>query len=287
MESPLTAEEVILSIVEKMHESLEPLLYTTWAPSLFHVFLRRHDYERLKGLFPAMTEEARQALDRELDLLNGVAAPPPWYLFFLRWFGGKTAAKKYLKPKEGWNISFGVDDDLNEAEKCRVDAILIPPSKVELAGGQKTIRAESVHLPDGPKPVITPPGRGERAGDTAENIYARINYSDETGRHTYQMKKELIKIGRGGVEYWVDLKLNTKPDVSHEHLWLRYDKETRQFFIKDMSTFGTSVDGRQIPISVEVVDGTKRDKEVWVPLSAVARIELAGVMELDFAGGEG
>ena len=289
MEMQPTAEDVILSIVEKMHESLEPLLYTTLAPSLFHVFLRRRDYERRKGLFTAMTDEARQALDRELDELNGVTARPPWYLFFMKFFS-KARPKKYLKPKEGWNISFGVDDDLPDGEKCRVDAILTAPSKVELAGGSKTIRAESVRLPEGSKtlrPAESARDSREQAAEAAERVYALISYTDEGGPQSYMMKKSQIKVGRGSVEYWVDLKLNTKSDVSHEHLWLRYDEQARQFFIKDMSTFGTSVDGAQIPASVEVVNGEKRDKNVWVELPGRARIDLAGVLQLDFAAEEG
>ena len=287
MDTQLTAEEVILSIVEKMHESLEPLLYTTLAPSLFHVFLRRGDYERLRGLFPAMTEEARQALDCELDALNGVAAPLPWYLFYLRWFA-KPTPKKYIKPKGGWSISFSIDDDLGEAEKCRVDAILVPPSKIELAEGKKTMRAvESIRAPETPKTLRQPEESGEQGGDNLERVYAQISYADESGGQTYQMKKSLIKVGRGGVEYWVDLKLNTKPDVSHEHLWLRYEKETQQFFIKDMSTFGTSVNGKQIPCSVEIVNGVKRDKDTWVQLPAQSRIDMAGVLQLNFAAEEG
>jgi hypothetical protein len=35
------------------------------------------------------------------------------------------------------------------------------------------------------------------------------------------MAKNQIVIGRGGRDYWTDLKLNTLPDVSREHVRLR------------------------------------------------------------------
>ena len=96
------------------------------------------------------------------------------------------------------------------------------------------------------------------------------------------MAKNQIVIGRGGRDYWTDLKLTTLPDVSREHVRLRRDAESGAFFIKDLSRLGTSVDGQQIPSSVEYVDGEKRDKNVEVKLPAAARIGLAEVVFLNF-----
>jgi hypothetical protein len=50
--------------------------------------------------------------------------------------------------------------------------------------------------------------------------YATIEYEDQTGRQTYRMAKNQIG---GGRDYWTDLKLNTLPDVSREHVRLRRD----------------------------------------------------------------
>ena len=75
--------------------------------------------------------------------------------------------------------------------------------------------------------------------------YATIEYEDQTGRQTYRMTKNQIVIGRGGRDYWTDLKLATLPDVSREHVRLRRDAETGEFFIKDLSRLGTSVNGEQ------------------------------------------
>ena len=65
-----TAREIILEIVRNMREGLEPLAYSTLPPSLYHVYLYPDDLERLRGILPRVIEEARQALDAELDSLN-------------------------------------------------------------------------------------------------------------------------------------------------------------------------------------------------------------------------
>jgi pSer/pThr/pTyr-binding forkhead associated (FHA) protein len=101
------------------------------------------------------------------------------------------------------------------------------------------------------------------------------------------MMKDEIVVGRGGRDYWTDLKLDTLPDVSREHCRLRRDPATGQFFLKDLSRLGTTINGAAAPSSIEYVDGQKRDKNVEAPVPAQARIGLAGVVFLEFRGGNG
>src|SRR5271157_4601692 len=68
--TPATAREIILEIVRNMREGLEPLHYSTLAPTLYHVYLHPDDMERLRGIIPRIVEEARRALDAELESLN-------------------------------------------------------------------------------------------------------------------------------------------------------------------------------------------------------------------------
>ena len=53
-----------------------------------------------------------------------------------------------------------------------------------------------------------------------------IEYEDNGGRKTFSMTKDQIVVGRGGRDYWTDLKLDTLPDVSREHFRLRRDPAT-------------------------------------------------------------
>ena len=45
----------------------------------------------------------------------------------------------------------------------------------------------------------------------------------------------------------MDLKLKAKKDVSREHLQIRRDPASGHFFIKDLSTLGTTVNGKRVP----------------------------------------
>ena len=89
-------------------------------------------------------------------------------------------------------------------------------------------------------------------------------------------------IGRGGAGYWVDLKIDAAKDVSREHVRLRRDEATGQFFAKDLSTYGTTINGQRIASSIDASNGTKRDINLEVPLPPVARIGLADMVYLEF-----
>jgi hypothetical protein len=91
-----------------------------------------------------------------------------------------------------------------------------------------------------------------------------------------------VVIGRGGAGYWVDLKLDTVPDVSREHVRLRHDPASGRFFIKDVSRLGTTVNGEPIPPSLSRSEDGRRDADVEVPLPSRAVIGLAGRLFLDF-----
>jgi len=96
------------------------------------------------------------------------------------------------------------------------------------------------------------------------------------------MEKPQVVVGRGGPGYWVDLKLKTVPDVSRDHLRLRYDEHEKRFYLKDLSSLGTTVNGVTIPSSVEMRNGEKVDTNLEVPLLAEAEIGLAGAVVIQF-----
>ena len=80
------------------------------------------------------------------------------------------------------------------------------------------------------------------------------------------MTKDQIVVGRGGRDYWTDLKLDTLPDVSREHFRLRRDPASGKFFLKDLSRLGTTINGEKAPSSIEFSDGEKRDRNVEAPV---------------------
>ena len=95
---------------------------------------------------------------------------------------------------------------------------------------------------------ITPPdvrtGRRRRGKELDRNKRPRLCVSPvygPAGPKTFEVTKNQMVIGRGGRSYWVDLKLETLPDVSREHCRIRRDAETGRFTIEDVSQFGTAV----------------------------------------------
>jgi hypothetical protein len=275
---PATARDIILEVVRNMREGLEPLHYTTLPPAIYHVYLHPEDFERLRGIFPRMLEETRQALDAEIAELNRASLGERLKL-------ARKPAAKVVAPDGGWRIQFfeNTDEDVEPGDIV-ISSELALPAKPEFGAGSMTMRIQTSRIAGAAtaarKYEEQPPAT---QAETAEmEAYATIEYEDQSGHHTYRMAKNQIVIGRGGRDYWTDLKLNTLPDVSREHMRLRRDPQSGEFFIKDLSRLGTSVDGEKIPTSVEYVDGEKRDKNVEVKLPATARIGLADVVYLDF-----
>jgi pSer/pThr/pTyr-binding forkhead associated (FHA) protein len=94
---------------------------------------------------------------------------------------------------------------------------------------------------------------------------------------------ELVTIGRGGNTCPVEVKIASSADVSREHARIRRDAATGQFFLIDVSTFGTTLNQRHVPRGYDEVDGVKRDNGTETPLPDGARIGLAETVFLEFS----
>lgn len=271
---PATAREVILEIVRNMREGLEPLHYTTLAPAIYHVYLHPDDYERLRAIFPRMIDETRKALDDALADLNRAS-------FGERLKIGRKPAPRVEAPTGGWRVElFENTDDEVEPGDIVIYSELALPAKPEYGAGSMTKRISTRRMAG---ETTVSQKYEEQLPPTQEiEAFAIIAYEDQTGRQTYRITKNQIVIGRGGRDYWTDVKLSTLPDVSREHVRLRRDPASGKFFIKDLSRLGTTVNGEKIPSSVEYVEGEKRDKNLEVALPPKARIGLADVCFLDF-----
>jgi pSer/pThr/pTyr-binding forkhead associated (FHA) protein len=293
-ENVATGRAVILEIVRAMRENLEPLVFSTIAPARFYVYLHPNDHKRLEGIFPLVVEQAKRALDEEVKRANEKSAADK----LRNWLSKDTPAPPIEPPREGWDIRFEPDlDGEMQPGDIAVASELFLPAPAEFAGsrtrrvttmqsGGKTSRREQV--------VDMPVGAGASASERAATslpassegtVFATLTYQDQQGLHRFSMTKNEIVIGRGGIGYWVDVKLQTSADVSREHIRVRRDRASGRFYVKDLSTLGTTIDGQAVASSVEVVDGNKRDKGIEVPLPPHARIGLAGLVFLQFDSG--
>jgi hypothetical protein len=279
---PATARDIIGEIVRNMREGLEPLHYSVLPPTIFDVYLHPDDLDRLRGILPRILDEARRALDAELERLNRASLAARFKI-------ARRGEPKVAAPEGGWRIRLleNTDDDVEPGDITIHSELALPP-KPEFGTGSMTKRIATRRNVGGGKTTYQPPAapapaaQPELPAEPEPGCFALIEYEDQGGRKTYHMTKDQIVVGRGGRDYWTDLKLDTVPDVSREHFRLRRDPESGKFFLKDLSRLGTTINGEKAPSSIEIVGGEKRDRNVEAPVPDQARIGLADVLFLDF-----
>jgi pSer/pThr/pTyr-binding forkhead associated (FHA) protein len=94
--------------------------------------------------------------------------------------------------------------------------------------------------------------------------------------------RDSVTIGRGGIAYAVDIRIASSVDVSREHARIRRDPATGRFYLIDLSSLGTTLNGRHVPRGYDEHEGAKRENGVETPLPDTARIGLADIVFLDF-----
>src|SRR4051794_34275232 len=132
--TPATAREIILEIVRNMREGLEPLHYSTLPPAVFHVYLHPDDMDRLRAIAPRIVDEARRALDAEVEVLNKAS-------FAERLKIAKRTEPRITVPDGGWQITLleNTDDD-TQAGDIVIHSELALPSKADIGAGSMTKR---------------------------------------------------------------------------------------------------------------------------------------------------
>ncbi len=123
-----------------------------------------------------------------------------------------------------------------------------------------------------------------RAGDRDAPVLAEIAVQDGRGARVFLMDKQDIKIGRGGQFRLVDLQLEGPVRISRVHARIRRDEQGR-FFIKDLSEWGTTVNGQRIARGVIKEGDEVREIDVEAELPPRARIGLAEAVFLEFTAG--
>ena len=270
------ARDLIEAILENMRANLEPLKYSTLVPSRYLVYLHASEYARIEGIVPILQEQTIRALSEELDALNRRDV--------VRRYADRVLGRRPPVVQNAgidWHVEFLPDADGEVAPgDILVDSELLLPACPELGVGERTRRITTSHV--GHR-VTSKEQTVSRAPSPAEpRTLARITYDDDTGRHTHAMVKDSLSVGRGGIAYPVDIRIVASVDVSREHARIRRDPATGQFFLIDLSSLGTTLDGRPVPRGYDEVDGTKRENGVEAPLPARARIGLADAAYLDF-----
>lgn len=161
------------------------------------------------------------------------------------------------------------------------------PSPVELpVSGEHTLQGKAPQKasPSSPlqssefRPAFDPKVTTERRQREGR---ARLAYTSPAGRIEFVIDKPEVAVGRGGTGVWVDLRLDAAADVSRTHFKVRRDEQGR-FFIRDLSAYGTSVNGHRLPSSLEQQGERKIDRMREEQLPPRAKLDLAGVLTLEF-----
>jgi hypothetical protein len=259
-----------------MRRNLEPLKYSTLAPSRYLVYLHPTEYSRLEGITPILQEQTVRALSEELALQNRRST--------VRRYAKRIFGERSLPVENAggeWHVEFLPDPDGEVAEgDILVDSDLVLPASPELGVGERTRRITTVHSGPG---TTTKQSIVNRTGESPPaRAFARIVYEDNTGHHTYDVVKDSVTIGRAGITYPVDIRTVAAADVSREHARVRRDPHTGRFFLIDLSSLGTTLNGRHVPRGYDEVDGTKRENGTETPVPDRARIGLAETVYLQF-----
>ena len=107
---------------------------------------------------------------------------------------------------------------------------------------------------------------------------ARLTWEDGTGAHSHDLVRDSTTIGRGGLRFPVEVKVTASDEVSREHARIVRDAATGAFFLIDLSTYGTTIDGQPVPRGVDDGDGGKRENGARAPLPDRARIGLLALL---------
>jgi hypothetical protein len=279
------AKDIIDAVLDNLRNNLEPLKYSVLVPSRFLVYLHPAEHARIEGIIPILEKETIRALAEELDKLN---RRPAWRRHVDRLLGNPLEVQNAAMQ---WHVEFLKDPDgeLQEGD-ILIDSELLLPPPADLGAGDRTRRVTTRHFTrperaadaDGAPRTATRVETIERPVAITSAVHARIRYEDNSGAHTYEVARDSVTVGRGGLAYRVDVRVEASADVSREHMRLRRDPATGRFYVVDLSSLGTTVDGRRVPKGYDEVDGSKRENGVETALPERARIGLADTVFLDF-----
>lgn len=290
----IQGDDLIAEVLRNMEDGLFRIRRKTIVPAVFRLYLHPADFEPFREITQFITNEIRLALDEKLQSWN--SPKRRLAVTVLEKIGlGESAAvpTEHVRAAEQWTVEIfpDLDGKLHPGE-IEVYSDLGTPQKSESGAdsmsGSLTRRIfpnrpdllAETQVPPGPEtaptsqiapiagqPTLNFPSSAQEDG-TKPRAFAYIRYVDEQGQKVFEVTKNLVTIGRGGRSYWVDLKLETVPDVSREHCRIRRDPDTGRFTIEDRSQFGTAVNGKPVG----------RDAAAEVPKRAT--ISLAGVLDL-------
>jgi hypothetical protein len=293
----LQGDDLIGEVLRNMEEGLFRIRRKTLVPAIYRLYLNPEDYAPFRDVVPFIAGEIRTALDERLAAWNRSRRKLASALLGKIGVGEPDTGGEYVRIGDSWIVEIYPDlDDQLQPGEIEVYSELGAPQKSEYGAGSLTRRIFPKQAPAQEHSTAEPPdtvdtgatGISPQTSESKERpepngadnankedqtkglALAYLRYADQHGPQTFEVTKNQVVIGRGGRSYWVDLKLETLPDVSREHCRIRRDTETGRFTIEDVSQFGTAVNGKPV------------GRGAAADLPTRATISLAGVVDLQW-----
>lgn len=281
----LQGDDLIGEVLSNMEEGLFRIERKTLVPSIYRIYLNPDDFEPFRNVVPFIAGEIRKALDDRLARWNRSKRKLVQGLLGKIGVLETAGSGEFVRADPAWTVEIYPDlDGKLQRGEIEVYSDLGAPQKAEYGAGSLTRRIfPNAAEPKAAEPEVdsaatvatTPAPKASLATEITDDgtkgrAFAYLRYTDEHGPQSFEMTKNQVVIGRGGRSFWVDVKLETLPDVSREHCRIRRDAETGRFTIEDVSQFGTAVNGKPV--------GQNASAE----LPPRATISLAGVLDLQW-----
>jgi pSer/pThr/pTyr-binding forkhead associated (FHA) protein len=280
-----SAREIAQELVKEMELNLYALPLVRMAPTAYYVYLHPDDYNEVELIAPRIVEECAKALTRHVAKANNeITAPKGRFRSMLRRDTDDTLP---IEQPARWEIALQ-DDQNGEVSQGGfiIESRLTPPARPDLAG-PPTIVTRSI-FNDGARishTSTTPPTTATASAGTNRTTTAAIprvvfQFEDESGRHEIALQKETITIGRGTGQGPCDVTVQGEETISREHCVVSFGGD--RFRIRDLSVWGTSVNGKPIPAALRSPEGAFLQAGTEVDLPANARIRLADSLVIQF-----
>ena len=297
MPGRLHGDDLIAEVLRNMEEGLFRIRGKTVVPAIYRIYLNNEDFEPFRDVVPFIASEIRTALDDRLAKWNKTPLSYAASLLNkipLKKTPLKTAPEnQYTRIGDAWTVEIYPDlDGKLQRGEIEVYSELGAPPKAEYGAGSLTRRIfpkqTQPETPDSAPTVLTAAtpaapttsqpeeparkgaGKDEKDDSTKGRAFAYLRYATPDGEKEFEVTKNQTVIGRGGRSYWVDLRLDTLPDVSREHCRIRRDAVTGRFIIEDVSQFGTAIDGKPV------------GRNASAELPPRGTISLAGVIDIQW-----
>ena len=232
-EARLNGNIIIGELIRNMELGRFEMTYTVLLPCVFTVYLNPQDHAMLRGVFDLVIEDAKKALRARVAELNSESGV----------LGIKRrvkSAREFKIAGRDWSIEFLPEPEVPQGD-VEIHSELNETAESGYRGTKTTLM--------GREPVVSghrTTGHRASTAFTNDAVFAELRYEDDSGPQVYLMAQNRVRIGRGGDDQPMDVALYTNDEVSREHLVIQRDPATGIFSITDLSTNGTSVDGKRL-----------------------------------------